>query len=384
MSSHPNEELSSIKSDPLSRRDFLKTMGMVVAGGLLAGCAPKLATLSAPSVTAVTSGTPVLYRPVVALAQAQTYDRKLIRQQMQALFDGLGGVKDILDSGDKAVLKVNLTGGTQYKPKDGEKPTEYHITHPEVVRAVGELLLDAGAKSLYIVESLSDAHSVSEYGYTEIIHSLNATLIDLNQATPYSDFAIVPVEPDHYIYEKLLLNPILKEADCFVSIAKMKPHCSAGVTLSMKNLVGIGPLRYYRRSAGDGNRTSFHGTETGKNTRLPRVIVDLNRARPINLAVIDGVSTIEGGEGPWTIYTKQVKPGVLLAGKNALATDSVAASVMGFDPTSEAPDAPFLQSDNYLNLACAQGLGTNHLNAIDTVGVDPAEVHYPFAACTEW
>jgi uncharacterized protein (DUF362 family) len=293
-------------------------------------------------------------------------------------------VKDIVGRGDKVVIKVNLSGGVQFLPKGGELPIEYHITHPEVVRAVGELLLDAGAKSLYIVESFSDSQSVSQWGYTDVARSLNAALIDLNHAAPYADFATVPVGENYYIYESLLLNHILEEASCFVSIAKMKPHCSAGVTLSMKNLVGIGPLQFYRQASQDGNRTAFHGSEKGTNTRLPRVIVDLNRARPIHLAVVDGISTIEGGEGPWTKYTKQVKPGVLLAGKNALATDAIATSVMGFDPTSEAPAAPFLQSNNYLNLAYLQGLGTNRLDAIDTIGVKPADVLFKFAACTEW
>jgi hypothetical protein len=100
--------------------------------------------------------------------------------------------------------------------------------------------------------------------------------------------------------------------------------------------------------------------------------------------MIDGVATSEGGEGPWNVYTKQVKPGVLLAGKNALATDAVGTLIMGFDPTSESPDAPFLQGDNYFNLARQRGLGTNRLDEIDTLGAVPTDVRFPFAACREW
>jgi uncharacterized protein (DUF362 family) len=393
-------KLPADSSNEFSRRDFLKVAGVLAAGSLLAGCGVESESLErtptgsnnpatpAPTSTSVPATavcTPYTGpRPQVALAQATSYDRKLIRQQVQGLFDNLGGLKDIVSRGDKIGIKVNLTGGTGALPAGGETPTEYHILHPEVVRAVGELLRDSGARELYIVEAVSDAQSFPLWGYTEVAESINAKLIDLNQKDPYPDFATVPVGPDWFIYEKLMFNRLLQDVDAFVSIAKMKSHCSAGVTLSMKNLVGLVPMKNYQQNSGDGHRSAFHGTETGKNTRLPRVIVDLNRARPIHLSVIDGVITAEGGEGPWNIYTKQVKPGVLLAGKNALATDAVATSIMGFDPTSEAPAEPFLQSDNYLNLASQMGLGTNRLNEIDTLGAIPTDVRFPFAACREW
>lgn len=362
----------------VSRRDVLQTIGLVTAGGLFAGCGAKTPTPRMGPRTPVPSTGP---RPQVALAQASSYDRKLVRQQVETLFDGLGGVKDIVGRGDKIVMKVNLTGGINSIPSNGAPPAEYHLTHPEVVRAVGELLLDAGAKELYIVEALWEPESFPVLGYTDVAEALGATLIDLNHEAPYPDFATVPVGEDHFIYKAFLFNRILEEAAAFVSIAKLKTHCSAGVTLSMKNLVGTTPMRMYLHSPVDAYRTALHGTEKGTNTRLPRVIVDLNRARPIHLAVLDGISTVQGGEGPWNINNSQVKPGMLLAGKNALATDAIGTSVMGFDPTSEAPDEPFLQSHNYLNLAAQRGMGTNQLEFIDTVGAKPADMRFKFAAC---
>lgn len=370
-----------LRGASVSRRDFLRVSGAVLAGGLLAGCAPNLPPAPAPAWATATPGGP---RPLVALAQAESYERKLIRRQVESLLDALGGVKDIVSRGDKVVIKANLTGGTGATPRGGEPAAESHVSHPELVRALGELLREAGARELYIVESVWDPQSFHFWGYDEIARPLDARLVDLNQAAPYPDFARVPVGSDWFIYEALLLNRLLQEADAFVSVAKLKCHCSAGVTLSMKNLVGIAPVKLYKKNSQDGNRSAFHGSETGRNTRLPRIIVDLNRARPIHLALLDGVATIEGGEGPWNTYTRQVKPGVLLAGKNALATDAIGTSLMGFDPTSEAPDEPFLQSDNYLNLASQRGLGSNRPADIDTAGADPAGLRYPFAACTEW
>jgi uncharacterized protein (DUF362 family) len=134
----------------------------------------------------------------------------------------------------------------------------------------------------------------------------------------------------------------------------------------------------YQTKQGDDNRTALHGSDSETGTRLPRVVMDLNRARPINLSLIDGIKTVEGGEGPWIDKIAPVEAGVLLAGKNPVATDAVATAVMGFDPTADRPDAPFLRADNHLNLAYQLGLGTNRLGDIKVVGTPVEEVRHPF------
>jgi uncharacterized protein (DUF362 family) len=64
------------------------------------------------------------------------------------------------------------------------------------------------------------------------------------------------------------------------------------------------------------------------------VILDLNRARPVHLALIDGIKTAEGGDAPRGSFNP-VQPGVLIAGKDPVAADAVATAAMGFDPTVE-------------------------------------------------
>jgi uncharacterized protein (DUF362 family) len=146
----------------------------------------------------------------------------------------------------------------------------------------------------------------------------------------------------------------------------------------MKNLVGLVPYRFYTLQQGDGWRSGFHGTASEIKTRLPRVVIDLNLTRPIHLAVIDGIKTVEGGEGAWAQGVKQVMPGALVAGKNPVAADSVATAIMGFDPTAEAPDEPFLRSVNHLNLANSLGMGTNRLNEIEVLGPRIEDLVYQF------
>jgi uncharacterized protein (DUF362 family) len=314
----------------------------------------------------------------VAIAQVESYDRDLVREHVQALLDGLGGLDDVIRSGDRVAIKVNLTSGTDFESAAGVPAIESYVTHPEVVRALSALLRDAGAGQLFIVEAVYDEESYPLWGYEDVAKALDATLIDLNHAHPYSDFASVSVGEHWSFYEDFRFNHILEEVDAFVSVAKMKCHFNCGVTLSMKNLVGLVPVSHYRLSEDDWWRSALHGPGDEARTRLPGVIADLNRARPIHLALIDGIKTAEGGEVPRGTFNP-VEPGMLIAGKNPVATDAVATAAMGFDPTIDPPAAPFLRSDNYLNLAHELGLGTNRLGRIEVVGASVDDVRHKFA-----
>lgn len=360
---------------PLSRRDFLKLAATTAAGAALAGC---MDATSQPTMV-VNTPTTQAGNNQVAIARAASYNRKLVREQMQTMLDAIGGITDCIRPGARVGIKPNLTGGTLNAPA-GADATETYITHPEVVRAVCELLLDAGAGKLYIVEGIWDTASWEVWGLQSVAQQVNANLVDLNNTPPYASFANVPVGSDAYIYPSFKFNHILQELDVFVSIAKMKCHALCGVTHSMKNLVGITPIRLYQLPDSWGGRSALHGTDPETRTRLPRVVVDLNRARPIDLAIIDGIKTVEGGEGPWQPTMSAVAPGLLFAGKNAVAVDAVATAAMGFDPTTEYPAAPFLHCDNHLNLARVKQLGTNRLEEIHVVGENLQDVVFPFKA----
>ncbi len=313
----------------------------------------------------------------LAIVQAADYEPGRLRQQLGLMLDTLGGLGDVVRPGDRVAIKVNLTGGTRWTSPAGVPAVESYVTHPQIVRTLGELLRDAGARELLIVEAVYDQESYRVFGYEEVAKALDATLIDLNVPDPYDDFASMPVGEGWFIYDHFDVNRVLGEVDAFVSVAKMKCHYECGVTLSMKNLVGLVPVKQYRLDGTHWWRSALHGQENETRSRLPGVILDLNRARPIHLAVIDGIKTAEGGEVPRGSF-RPVEPGVLVAGKNAVATDAIATAVMGFAPTVEPPAAPFLRGDNYLNMAYKLGLGTNRREEIGVLGASMDETLYNF------
>jgi uncharacterized protein (DUF362 family) len=348
----------------VTRREFLQTLALSAAGMALGSCSSS------------GSGS----RPVVAIAKADSYAPALVREQVQAVLDAVGGLGDVLRHGNRVALKVNLTGGVSSTGLAGIPETESYLTHPEVVKALCELLRDAGVRDIFIVEAVYEEESWSHYGYIEVADWVDARLVNLNEADPYAGFLQQPVSAP-IVYDRFTFNPVLEEVDAFISVAKMKCHSSCGVTHSVKNLIGLVPCRFYTLSPEDNFRTAFHGQESEEITRLPGVIIDLNRTRPVNLALIDGIWTVEGGEGPWVEGIAQVKPGLLFAGKDPVATDAVATAAMGFDPEAEYPNEPFTRAHNHLNMAHSFGLGTNRLANIDVVGTSLADVAVSFRPC---
>jgi uncharacterized protein (DUF362 family) len=368
---------------------------MAAAGLFLAGCSSQatpgpedaeLPTLQgATAVPAERTLTPSLSPgsgrlTKVATARAGEYDKPLVRETLASMFDALGGIEDTVRPGGKVAVKVNCTGGSYIDRVGGLPHSETVWTHPVVVESLGELLIDAGAGQLYIVEALWDRLCFKLLGYEELAARVGATLVDLSSSEPYGSYSDDEVGEGWLVYDHFSCNRILGEVDALVSVSKLKSHAEAGVTHTMKNLVGLVPSELYELDlAGQrGRRSGFHGLGAETKSRLPRVIVDLNRAHPVRLGVVDGIKTMEGGEGPWIQGVDPVEPGVLLAGKSAPAVDAVATAVMGFDPTAECPSAPFLHCDNHLNLAREMGLGTNRLEEIEVVGPSPHELVTPF------
>jgi uncharacterized protein (DUF362 family) len=115
--------------------------------------------------------------------------------------------------------------------------------------------------------------------------------------------------------------------------------------------------------------------------RVPRIVADIVAARPIQLAVIEGIRTMAGGEGPWTgPGLKVISPGVLVAGTNCVTTDAVAMSVMGYDPMADRGTPPFEKCDSTLRLAEELGVGTRDLKRIEVVGTPVEQARFSFAA----
>jgi uncharacterized protein (DUF362 family) len=329
---------------------------------------------------------------------------------MQKLFDQLGGLERIVRNKTVAI-KVNLTGSPTLRL--GYAPLEdTHYTHPGVIAAAVHLMGRAGARRVRILESpWSTADPIEEYVLQanweprDILTAAPKVEFEntnwLGQAKKYSRF---PVPHGGHMFKAFDLNHSYADCDVFVSMAKMKDHVTAGITLSMKNCFGITPCTIYGEGAGvdepsllpKGGRGMFHSghRQPSKSAppendpkspreggyRVPRIVADIVAARPIHLAIIEGIKTMAGGEGPWTgPGLRTVSPGVLIAGTNCVTTDAVAMSVMGYDPMADRGTPPFETCDSTLRLAEELGVGTRDLKQIEVVGTPVEQARFSFA-----
>ena len=379
-----------------SRREWLLRTAAAVPGAWLAG-SPLIRAASAPALP-------------VAVAKCKTYNAAELVPTLSKMFDQLGGLGRLVN-GKTVGIKVNLTGDPTYRL--GYAPLgDSHYTHPQVIAATVHLLGRAGARRIRVLESpWATADPVEEYVLRanweprDILGAAsNVEFENTNYLGNAKKYTRLTVPTGGYIYPAFDLNHSYTDCDVFVSLAKMKEHDTAGITLSMKNCFGMTPATIYGTGAGidepsilpNGGRDMVHSgfRQPSKSAppekdpkssreggyRVPRTVVDLVGARPIHLAIVEAVRTMAGGEGPWINNCTLVSPGVIVAGLNPVNTDAVCMGVMNYDPMSDRGTPPFETSDNTLRLAEDAGLGTRDLRRIEVVGTPIAEVKFDFAA----
>lgn len=380
-----------------SRRDFVKTAGIAAAGLVAGACSKSSNPITSETQTPATpivsqeirSYSPNEYLAEVAYTNTTTYELSTLKSDIQACIETLGGLDDILPSGGTVGIKVNMTGGEANADKSlrryGLTVGELFWTHPTLLQAVCELLKEAGAGRILVMEANYDEPSYSKFGYKEVVDYLGIEYINLNSPDPYQDFLEVPIPNPLTHWQSHFHNGLLHELDCFISLPKTKRHYGAGVTNAMKNMIGSVPLSKYKI---DGEwRAKLHSTTNSQNTNaysgvasLVRTIVDLNTIRPIHLSICDAIKTCDNGEGPWGDGFQALDLNTLFVSKDPVAADAYGTFLFGFDPNSADKEGPFAANslpgsfsgtDNYLRIADEHGLGTHDMDKIKVTDATP-------------
>jgi uncharacterized protein (DUF362 family) len=379
-----------------SRRDWLLQTSSVVSGAWLAG-------------TSWLRGTVAPTAPV-SVARCMTYDTAELLAAMERMFDGIGGLRNLVN-GKTVGIKVNLTGAPESRLND-QPVGDTHYTHPQVIATTVHLIGKAGARRIRVLESpLASAGPLEEYMVRanwqprDILGAAaNVEFENTNLLGNGKKYSRLRVPGGGLLFPAYDVNHSYEDCDVYVSLAKMKEHQTAGITLSMKNNFGITPSSIYGSGAGKNepdenpkaNRQTLHtGAQPPARTapaekdpnspreagyRVPRAVVDLVGARPIDLAIVEGIRTMTGGEGPWGREAKTVvNPGVIVAGRNPVTTDAVCMAVMNFDPMADSGTPPFETCDSTLRLAEEAGIGTRDLKRIEVVGDRIEQVRFDFA-----
>jgi uncharacterized protein (DUF362 family) len=385
----------------LSRRDFLKTAAATAA--LL----PVAEWTAAAAAASSSGGRPP--RAVTGIALCKRYEFAEVRRELGRIFDELGEVRQLVRR-KHVTVKTNLVN-TSAEDVAGVPLALTVTVHPVVAMALGNLLVDYGARTVTFCDQLPfrtpDEEAFAGYGFK--LPRFNSAMKDRTRFENtrnrgrHKSYALVKVPGGGELASAWEVNRTYVDTDVLVSLTKLKSHVSGGITAGMKNLFGIPPSSLYGddldknpdEEAIDYRGKTMHActhkpltsvaTFTGKSVEgdhgfnVPRFIVDLTSAFPPQLVVIDGISAIQTAEGWWNGSMVSVtRPGILIAGRNPVCTDAVAAAVMGFNP--DAPDRtwPFVNGTNYLAMARRKGLGENRMAELEVAGVELEKARFEY------
>lgn len=179
------------------------------------------------------------------------------------------GLADLLPRSVRVVIKPNLVADQPPPMTTPVGLVHEIIRYLQSTRPDCELIVGDGCGSL----KYDTCHVFASQGYTAMAEAAGVTLLDLNEAS-LRRLANAQCRrwPVMYLPEVVL--------DSFlISVPVLKAHSMAGITLTMKNMMGAAPPAYYQQN-GHWRKASFHED-------IQSAVFDLNRYRTPDFTVLD-------------------------------------------------------------------------------------------------
>ena len=337
--------------NPLNRRDFLRGVGLGLAGaaalgkglplvgGQAAGKPPGPAAGATPGRTSIAAPGRLYGRPAppatVSLLKGESrYD--LVFRSLKAIEN------EILASirGKKILLKPNVV----------LSKCELCCTHPDAVRAVLDFLAPHVKDRITIGESgnQNTEEGFRNYGYYRFEKDYNVKIVDLNHDTFQYRYCLGLENKPHPIR---IISSFLDKDTYIISVARMKTHNYVLITLSLKNVLLAAPLNDYEQN----DKGFMHMAPAALNDLCHYNMFHLAQDVWPDLAVIDGY---EGMEGKGPAWGTPIMSKVVLASRDPLAADIIGTTIMGFDP----------KRVNYLMAMSEAGMGQGDFGKIKLIG----------------
>ncbi|MCW3975982.1 MAG: DUF362 domain-containing protein [Candidatus Bathyarchaeota archaeon] len=270
----------------------------------------------------------------------------IVKCDEDRIYEGMDKTIDLIDGFENIKGRENIS----IKPnlctlKSSDSGT---TTDPKIVDALIRKINKITKRKIRIVETNNSKASADEtfnyLGY-DLISQKNKNVSCIN----LSKDPKVRVHINGEILSTIQVPESMIFSDYLISVGKLKTHVDYLFTGVLKNQFGF--VLFH------GRRPQYHGF-------MPKIIVDLNRFYKPNLSIIDGIIGMEGF-GPIDGVPKRV--GVIIASKDPVAADAIAAKIIGIEPSKI----------EYLKYAERKGIGTQ--KNIEIVGCDIEEVSTPFS-----
>jgi uncharacterized protein (DUF362 family) len=209
------------------------------------------------------------------------------------------------------------------KPNDTMATThdKTACTQADTLRATIRFIKDLHPKQIIITGGSGKDQTEDVFrimGYLEVINDEGVEWFDHNKA-PF-----VPVDLPFGPQRRVMVNPRVLEYEKLVSLAQLKVHRTATVTLSIKNIAMSYPAADFYGHPRVSQKLHPHNILKDKQAFLVGMLMRF----PIDLAIVVGHPAMIG-TGP--IGGKAVETGLVLAGRNPVSVDSVGAYLLGFE-----------------------------------------------------
>lgn len=245
----------------------------------------------------------------LALIRCNSYEEPEVDAAIKTALKELGGIGAFVKPGQKVLLKVSLLMGAA--------PEKAITTHPALVKSVVKEVLAAGGLAFIgdlpgnALIDMEEAFEIS--GLKKVADETGAHLTTLkNSGVEVARLA------NKYVKEVTLSREVL-EADVVISLPKLKTHAMTLITGAIKNLYGA-VLGF--------NKSKYHLLAPHPK-QLAELLVDIFEVVKPELTIMDAVVGMEG-DGP--ANGRPVAIGAIIASPDAVAVDSVAAYLLGFQP----------------------------------------------------
>jgi uncharacterized protein (DUF362 family) len=246
--------------------------------------------------------TPVLAADAVDIVDVTGKDPLDRKKMVVDALDALGGIGKFVKKGDFVVLKANAGFAA---------PVDWGVTtHPDTVAAVAEACLNAKAKRVLLVE-FPQGKGMLCLERCGVKAALEKLKVEIKLLGP-DDFQKVDVKKGVALKSVELSKDILS-ADVVINIPTAKAHNETGVSLALKNNMGL--IR---------DRQAFH-----TQLDLQQAIADLATVASSHLVIVDGTRALltNGPAGPGETST----PCRIIAGKAIASVDAYALGLARFN-----------------------------------------------------
>jgi uncharacterized protein (DUF362 family) len=218
----------------------------------------------------------------------------------KAALEAIGGISRFVPKGKQVVLKPNMSFSNP--------PDWGSTTHPLVVATVAQACIAAGAQRVVVLDyPLRPAElCLKRSGIQEACKPIKGVyVLALNDRKFFREIKV----PQGKVLDRVEVFKEVLDSDVLINLPQAKTHSATGVSLGIKNLMGLIWDRY-----------SFHSRYN-----INQALADLATVIKPQLTILDATrALVSGGPGgPGEVQ----KPNLIIAGIDPVAVDSYGVSV---------------------------------------------------------